>query len=56
VSALLGDASKARNKLGWKPKASFKELVAEMVAADLKNAERDKILRASGHRVYSRQE
>ena len=56
VSALLGDASKARNKLGWKPKASFKELVAEMVAADLKNAERDKILHTSGHRVYSRQE
>jgi GDPmannose 4,6-dehydratase len=56
VSALLGDASKARTKLGWKPKTSFRELVGEMVAADLKNAERDKILHTGGHRVYSRQE
>ncbi len=56
VSALLGDAGKARKQLGWQPKISFHELVAEMVAADLKSAERDKILHTSGHRVYSRQE
>ncbi len=35
VSSLLGDASKARKKLGWKPKVEFKELVKEMVEADL---------------------
>ena len=35
VSSLLGDATKARKKLGWKPKVKFKELVKEMVEADL---------------------
>ncbi|MGI9392912.1 MAG: GDP-mannose 4,6-dehydratase [Parvibaculales bacterium] len=38
VSSLLGDASKARKELGWKPKYSFAELVAEMVESDLKKA------------------
>ncbi len=37
VDFLIGDASKARSKLGWQHRASFDELVAEMVAADLKN-------------------
>ena len=37
VGFLIGDASKARAKLGWKHRVSFDELVAEMVAADLKN-------------------
>ncbi|MFZ2099056.1 MAG: GDP-mannose 4,6-dehydratase, partial [Oricola sp.] len=40
VETLLGDASKARAKLGWQPRTSFQELVREMVAADLKEAER----------------
>lgn len=35
VETLLGDASKARTKLGWKPKTQFNELVSEMVAHDL---------------------
>jgi GDPmannose 4,6-dehydratase len=35
VQSLLGDASKAREKLGWRPKVTFSELVAEMVASDL---------------------
>jgi GDPmannose 4,6-dehydratase len=35
VDLLIGDASKARQKLGWKPKTSFAQLVKEMVAADL---------------------
>ncbi len=56
VSSLLGDASKARAKLGWKPKITFRELQAEMVASDLKNAERDQIMNRSGHRVYDRHE
>ena len=35
VQTLLGDASKAREKLGWRPTVRFRELVAEMVASDL---------------------
>jgi GDPmannose 4,6-dehydratase len=41
VDDLLGDASKAREKLGWKPRTSFAELVREMVVADLHLAEHD---------------
>lgn len=40
VETLLGDASKAREKLGWQPKVPFGDLVREMVAADLQDAER----------------
>jgi GDPmannose 4,6-dehydratase len=36
VDTLLGDATKARERLGWQPRVSFKELVAEMMASDLK--------------------
>jgi GDPmannose 4,6-dehydratase len=53
VDALVGDASKARAKLGWEPKVSFHELVAEMVAGDLKLAERDQLVANSGYRVHS---
>jgi GDPmannose 4,6-dehydratase len=38
VEALLGNSNKARKKLNWKPKISFKELVREMINADLKIA------------------
>ena len=41
VDLLIGDASKARDKLGWKPKITFTELVKEMVAADLDIARRE---------------
>ena len=41
VDLLVGDASKARQKLGWKPKTSFAELVKEMVAGDLAIARRE---------------
>ena len=41
VEQLLGDASKARAKLGWTPKTKFRELVAEMVASDLRHAGRE---------------
>jgi GDPmannose 4,6-dehydratase len=53
VDTLVGDASKARAKLGWQPKVSFGELVAEMVAGDLKVAERDQLVTNSGYRVHS---
>lgn len=51
VETLLGDASKARDRLGWKPKVSFSELVAEMVREDLKSAERDELVKRHGYRT-----
>ena len=56
VASLQGDASKARRKLGWKPRIGFREMVTEMAAADLQNAERDLVMTNSGIRVYERQE
>jgi GDPmannose 4,6-dehydratase len=52
VDTLMGDATKARLKLGWKPKVTFRELVSEMVATDLQAAERDQLAHQNGHRVY----
>lgn len=51
VETLLGDSSKAREKLGWSAKISFEELVAEMVRADLKSAERDELVKKHGHKT-----
>ena len=51
VETLLGDASKARNKLGWTPKISFEELVSEMVREDLKSAERDELVKKHGYKA-----
>jgi len=56
VQSLLGDASKARRQLGWSPKISFSELVAEMVREDLKSAERDALVRRHGYRTPERSE
>jgi GDPmannose 4,6-dehydratase len=50
VDTLLGDPSKAREKLGWQSRISFDELVAEMVREDLKLAERDELCRREGHK------
>ena len=52
VETLLGDASKAKNKLGWVPKVTFKELVAEMVREDLKAAERDELVKRHGYNAF----
>jgi GDPmannose 4,6-dehydratase len=52
VDSLLGDAAKARTKLGWKPRTSFGELVAEMVREDLKSAERDELVKKHGYSAY----
>lgn len=49
VETLLGDASKAKAKLGWSPATSFNELVTEMAAEDLKSAEREKFLNENGY-------
>jgi GDPmannose 4,6-dehydratase len=51
VETLLGDPSKAKNKLGWTPKISFDELVAEMVREDLKEAERDELVKKHGYKT-----
>jgi len=56
VDSLLGDASKARKKLGWKPRVKFRELVAEMASEDLKLAERDELVKRHGHKVLERNE
>ncbi len=53
VETLLGDASKAKNKLGWVPKITFHELVAEMVREDLKGAERDELVKKHGFAAYN---
>ncbi|MDO8989279.1 MAG: GDP-mannose 4,6-dehydratase [Sideroxyarcus sp.] len=50
VETLLGDASKAKNKLGWTPKITFEELVSEMVREDLKSAERDELVNRHGYK------
>jgi GDPmannose 4,6-dehydratase len=49
VETLLGDPSNAKVKLGWTPKISFEELVAEMVREDLKSAERDELIKRHGY-------
>ncbi len=54
VDALCGDSSKARARLGWKPKVSFAELVAMMVDHDLELAQQERTLAAAGHKVVSR--
>jgi len=48
VETLLGDPSKAKQKLGWMPKISFSELVAEMVREDYKSAQRDELIKEHG--------
>lgn len=52
VETLLGDASKAREKLGWVPQISFNELVSEMMREDLKSAERDELVKKHGYAAY----
>jgi GDPmannose 4,6-dehydratase len=56
VDTLLGDPAKAKAKLGWTPKTSFRELVAEMMREDLSLASRDDLARRHGHRVHDRHE
>ena len=50
VEILLGDSTKARKKLGWAPKITFGELVAEMVREDLKSAECDELIKRHGYK------
>ena len=56
VETLLGDATKAKEKLGWTPKITFRELVTEMVREDLKAAERDELIKRHGYTAFHRHE
>jgi GDPmannose 4,6-dehydratase len=56
VDTLLGDPTKAREKLGWTAEVTFPELVAEMVASDLELAKRDALIAKEGYKIYSRHE
>ena len=49
VDTLLGDSSLALRELGWRPKTTFEELVSEMVKSDLRDAEKEALLRRHGH-------
>ena len=51
VDLLIGDATKAKEKLGWVPKYTVQELVKDMVQGDLVLVERDKMLKEGGHKV-----
>lgn len=52
VETLLGDPSKAKQKPGWTPKTTFKELVSEMAREDLKSAGRDELFKKHGYSAY----
>lgn len=56
VETLLGDASKARERLGWTPKISFQELVSEMVQEDFKTAQRDELMKRHGYTALNNHE
>ncbi len=56
VQTLLGDPTKARQKLGWHAETDFAALVAQMVAEDLEQAKRDALVAKQGYRVLSRHE
>ena len=53
VETLLGDPSKAKNKLGWSPKTSLRELISEMIEKDLQEAKKEKLLREKGYEVLN---
>jgi GDPmannose 4,6-dehydratase len=56
VETLLGDPTKAKEKLGWVPKTSFQSLVQEMMQEDLKSAQRDDLIKQHGFKYYARHE
>ena len=52
VETLLGDPSKAKNKLGWEPKTTLQQLVKEMIEADYASAKRDSMVKLAGFQAY----
>ncbi|CAB3780923.1 GDP-mannose 4,6-dehydratase [Pararobbsia alpina] len=53
VETLLGDATRAKEKLGWTPPTSFEQLVAEMVEEDLRSAQRDELVKSHGFSTFN---
>jgi len=51
VETLLGDPTKAKEKLGWEPEITFEELVGEMVREDLKEAEKSALVKKHGYKM-----
>jgi len=49
---LLGDPTKSKEKLGWKPKYDLQALVDDMMSSDLELLSRDQLLKESGHKVF----
>ena len=56
VDTLLGDATKAREELGWQATVGFSDLVKEMVETDLSDAKRDALTNQHGYKTFSRHE
>ena len=56
VETLLGDATKAREQLGWEPKISFDAMVREMISDDLQTAKRDALVAREGYQVFQHHE
>jgi GDPmannose 4,6-dehydratase len=56
VDTLLGDATRAKEKLGWTPRVTFGELVAEMANEDLREAERNKLVQEQGYKLFDNRE
>lgn len=54
VDNLLGDAEKAKKRLGWHPRITLEEMVSEMVQQDIKDAERDRLCKMEGFRIFNR--
>jgi GDPmannose 4,6-dehydratase len=52
VETLLGDPTKAREKLGWTPQTTFQELVKEMIESDYTAARRDSLVKMAGFQAY----
>jgi GDPmannose 4,6-dehydratase len=56
VETLLGDPSKAKEKLGWTPKTTFQELVSEMMRHDMNESKRDELVKQNGYKYFSHHE
>lgn len=56
VETLLGDPTKAREKLGWLPEVTFSELVKEMVRTDLEEAKKDELIQRAGFQIFNHNE
>ena len=56
VETLLGDPTKAKEKLGWVPTTSFEELVKEMIEADYNTARKDSLVKLAGFQAFDHHE